>query len=86
MNDLPGYVLFLAIAVLGLGTVAIGTVRAWIWLDARRLPVAASVALTILFAAVTFLGFWMVLDVYWLVRAGLRAIDRKEIRPTEPST
>jgi hypothetical protein len=86
MSDLAGYVMFVAIAVVGLATVAIGTVRAWIWLDGRRLPIAASVTVTILFAAVTFLGLWLLLDLYWMVRGVLRAIHRAQFRPTEPST
>jgi hypothetical protein len=86
MNDLPGYLLVIAIAVVGWASVAIGTVRAWRWLARRRLPVPASVALTILFASVALLGLWLVLDLYWVVRALVRAFHRAGFRPTEPST
>jgi hypothetical protein len=86
MSDLAGYVLFIAIAVVGLGTVAIGTVRAWIWLDGQGLPVGASVTLMLLFAAVTLLGFWIIVDLYWMVRAGLQLIRRASVRRTDPST
>lgn len=86
MSDLSGYVLFVAIAVVGLASVVIGTIRVWIWLDGRRIPVPASVVLTILFAILAFLGFWLVLDLYWMLRAGRRVILRARVRPAEPST
>jgi hypothetical protein len=86
MSDLSGYVIFVAIAVVGLVSVVVGTVRAWIWLDRRRIPVPASVVLTVLFAILAFLGFWLLLDLYWMVRAGLRVILRAGVTPAEPST
>jgi hypothetical protein len=86
MSDLAGYVLFIAIALVGLGTVAIGSVRAWIWLDGRGLPVGASVTLMLVFAAVTLLGFWLIVDLYWMVRAGLRLVRWASVRWTDRST
>lgn len=86
MSDLPGYLLFAAIAVLGLGSTVVGTMRAWTWLRGRGVPVAASIALTILFATLTFGGLWLVLDLYWLIRAATRGAQRLAVRPTDPAT
>jgi heme/copper-type cytochrome/quinol oxidase subunit 3 len=86
MSDVAGYVLFVAIALLGLVTTVVGAVRAWTWLNGRGLPVAVSIALTMLFALLAFLGFWLVLDLYWVVRAATRAWRRGMVRRTGPAT
>jgi hypothetical protein len=81
IGDVLAWVSFVGVGVLGLASCALATVHTCRFVVRRGGSAVVAATVAVIVAVFTFLGLWIVVDLYWLGRWGARRLGRRSISP-----
>jgi hypothetical protein len=74
MSDLAGWAFYFGVLCLGISSIVLATMWAWRFIRGHGVATLPAVLLVTGAAILAFLGFWIVFDICWLMRAAVRVV------------